>query len=234
MIDSIIRRNNRLHPYNETQITIIQSAAKLFLQNGYTKTTIKLVERDSGVKAGNITYYFHSKEELFKVLVEELMDFHANMIEETHARESDVLFAYALEIAAQIALCENNAKAWDLYSAAYSLPQTYEHIKTWAAEKNYRLLKPLLPDWTERDFREKEFVASGIECAALKTACDRNFPLENKVSLILDSMLLLYGISEETRRKTIEKILKSNYEALAEEMFEKFVNRLDHKTKQET
>lgn len=234
MIDSIVKRHDRLHPYNQTQINIIRSAAKLFLQNGYTKTTIKLVEKDSGVKAGNITYYFHSKEELFKILVEELMDFHASMIEENFEHEEDALFAYAMEIAAQIALCEKNEKAWDLYYAAYMLPQTYEHIRIWAAEKNYRLLKGLLPDWEEHDFREKEIVASGIEFAALKTVCDRSFGLDQKITLILDSMMLLYGIPEQARRETVERILNSNYETIAEGMFAKFVNRLDHKPEKET
>lgn len=226
MINSIIKRHDRLHPYNETQIAIIRSAAKLFLQNGYTKTTIKMVERDSGIKAGNITYYFHSKEELFLILVEELMDFHATMIDETFDK-TDVLFAYALEIAVQIALCEQNQNAWDLYHAAYALPHTYEHIRTWAAEKNYQLLKEKLPDWTEHDFRQKEIVASGIEFAAMKTACDRAFPLDQKVSLFLDAMMMLYGISERERKKTIERILKSDYQTTAEEMFRKFVGRLD-------
>ena len=79
---------------------------------------IKMIENDSGVKAGNITYYFHSKEELLKVLVEELMDYHATTIEETHEKDSDVLFSYALEVAMQIALCKNDSNAWDLYHSA--------------------------------------------------------------------------------------------------------------------
>ena len=230
MINSIIKRHGRLDPYNETQITIIRSAAKLFLLNGYTKTTIKMVERDSGVKAGNITYYFHSKEDLFKVLMEELMDFHASVIEET-LDEGDVLFAYALEIAAQIVICETKQMAWDLYHAAYTLPQTYEYIKTWAAEKNARLFRDLLPEWSESDFREKEVVASGIELAALKTVCDRAFPLDRKIALVLDSLLMLYEVPKEARQKTIETVLHSDFERIAIEMFDRFIKRLDNEIK---
>ena len=227
MIDSIIRRNDRRNPYNETQITIIRSAAKLFLKEGYTKTTIKKVEQDSGVKVGNITYYFRSKEDLFLLLVEELMDFHAAMLEKEAEDSGDHLYAYAMEIAAQIALCEGNPKAWDLYHSAYSLPHTYEHIRNWAAEKNSYLLRDRLPSWSEREFREKELVASGIELAALKTFCERGFTLDKKVSLFLDSLMRLYDISERERSETIEKVLQSNYRNVAEEMFERFINRLD-------
>ena len=69
LINSIVSRHNRLVPYSKTEICIIRSATKLFLENGYTKTTLKMVEADSGMKTGNITYDFHSKEDLFKGLI---------------------------------------------------------------------------------------------------------------------------------------------------------------------
>lgn len=227
MINSIVKRHDRLNPFTEAQINVIRSTIKLFLQNGYSKTSIKMIEADCGVKAGNITYYFHSKEELLLVLVEELMDYHATMIEETQEKENDTLFAYAMEVAVQIALCENNRNAWDLYHSAYSLPQTYEVIKSWAAEKNYNLFRERLPDWTEHDFKEIEEVASGIELAALKSGCNRNFTLDKKISLFLNSLLMLYKVSEEERKKVIEKVLALDCERIAKEMFGKFVSRLD-------
>lgn len=227
VINSIIKRHDRLNPFTEAQINVIRAATKLFLENGYTKTTFKMIEKDSGVKVGNITYYFHSKEELLKVLIEELMDFHATMLEEIQETNGDNLFAYAMEITAQIALCENNQSAWDLYFSSYNLPQTYEVIKAWATEKNYTLFHDRLPDWTEHDFKNVEEVASGIELAALKSVCDRNLTLDKKISLFLDSLLMLYKVSEEERKKVIEKVLALDYSKTGQEMFEKFIKRLD-------
>ncbi len=227
MINSIVKRHDRLNPFTEAQINVIRAATKLFLQNGYTKTTFKMIEQDSGVKVGNITYYFHSKEELLKVLIEELMDFHATMLEDMHQTDGDNLFAYAMEITAQIALCENNQSAWDLYFSAYNLPQTYEVIKAWATEKNYTLFCDRLPDWNEHDFKNIEEVASGIELAALKSVCDRNFTLDKKISLFLDSLLMLYRVSEDERKKVIEKVLALDYAKTGQELFEKFIKRLD-------
>jgi len=227
VINSIVKRRDRLNPFSEAQINVIRAATKLFLENGYTKTTFKMIEKDSGVKVGNITYYFHSKEELLKVLIEELMDFHATMLEEIKETDGDNLFAYAMEITAQIALCENNQSAWDLYFSSYNLPQTYEVIKAWAAEKNYTLFRDRLPDWNEHDFKNIEEVASGIELAALKSVCVRNFTLDKKISLFLDSLLMLYKVSEEERKKVIEKVLALDYDKVGQELFEKFIKRLD-------
>lgn len=230
MINNIVKRHDRLNPFCEAQVNIIRVAAKLFLENGYTKTTFKMIEEESGVKVGNITYHFHSKEELLKVLIEELMDFHSTIIENMQDESGDDLFSYAMEVTAQIALCENNKSAWDLYYSSYNLPQIYEFIKLWAAEKNYNLFHNMLPEWTENDFRNKEIVASGIEFAALKTFCDRNLTLDKKVSVILDSMMMLYEVQNEKRKEVIDKILTMDYEKIAKDMFEKFIKRLDSNT----
>ena len=231
LLNSIVKRHSRLNPFSETEINIIRSATKLFLENGYTHTTFKMIEADSGVKVGNITYHFHSKEELLQVLTEELMDYHAGIVENLYRDTGNELIAFATEITVQIALCENDRQAWDLYFSAYSHHVTFDYIKKWATEKNYSLFTKRLPDWTEHDFRDREVVASGIELAALKTPCDRIFSLDKKISIVLDSMMMLYEISKEERQDVIARILAMDYEALAKEMFGKFVKRLDNNMK---
>lgn len=228
LLNSIIKRHSRLHPFSETEINIIRSATKLFLENGYTHTTFKMIEADCGVKVGNITYHFHSKEELLQVLIEELMDYHAGITESVYDDTGNELIAFATEITVQLVLCENDSQAWDLYYSAYSHHTIFNYIKNWAAEKNYTLFRGKLPGWTEHDFRDKEIVASGIELAALKTPCDRSFTLAKKIEVILDSMMMLYEVSKEERHHTIECILAMDYENLAKEMFDKFVKRLDN------
>lgn len=228
LLNSIVKRHSRLNPFSETEINIIRSATKLFLENGYTQTTFKMIEADCGVRVGNITYHFHSKEELLQVLTEELMDYHASIVDNVYGDTDNELMAFATEITVQIALCENDRQAWDLYFSAYSHHVTFDYIKKWATEKNYSLFEKRLPDWTEHDFRDREVVASGIELAALKTPCDRTFSLDKKISIILDSMMMLYEVSKEERQDIIKRILAMDYEALAKEMFDKFVKRLDN------
>lgn len=214
MVNSIVERYSRVNPLTETEIKIIRSAMKMFLAEGYTNTTFRGIAEDSGVKLGVITYHFRSKDDLLFLLTEELMNCHTEIIEEILTLEGDVLFTYALEIAAQTAICETNKNVWDLYHAIYSHMITYEYIKSWAARKNYNLFRERLPHWTESDFREKEIVTSGIELAALKTFCDKNFILDRKITVVLDSMLTLYGATEEERQETISKVLEYDYKKI--------------------
>ncbi len=227
MINSIIERNRRISPLSESEKKIIASAIKLFLQNGYSNTTLKMISADCGLRQGTIAYHYHTKEDMLKHLVEELMDYHSDVIEDTNEETEDELFSYAMEIAVQIALCENDRKAWDIYYSAYSNPQTFKLIKDWAAKKNYMLLKNRLPDWSESDFRHIENATSGIELAALMSPCNRYYSLEDKIVLTLDSMLKIYEVPKSERDATVEKIKSFDYEKTGKNLFDKFVSRLN-------
>jgi len=227
MLNSIIKRHSMITPLSDTEIKIIRSATKLFLTQGFSKTTHRQIAEESGIGLGTITYHYKVKEDLLRVLVEELMDFHLDVIDGSEAKSNDSLFSYAIEIAVQIALCETDDKAYDLYYSAYSHPATFDYIKDWAAKKNYHLLKDKLPDWSEEDFRTVENVTSGIELAAFTAPKNRYFSLNDKISLFLDSMMKLYDIPQGNRKKTIDKVISLDCEKIAKEMFGKFVSRLD-------
>lgn len=227
MLNSIIKRHSKITPLSDTEIKVIRSATKLFLTQGFSKTTHRQIADESGIGLGTITYHYKVKEDLLRVLFEELMDFHLDLIDASQEKSNDALFSYALEIAVQIALCETDDKAYDLYYAAYSHPATFDYIKDWAAKKNYHLLRDRLPDWSEEDFRTVENITGGIELAAFTAPKNRYFSLQDKISLFLDSMMKIYNIPESDRKQTISRVLSLDCEKLAVEMFDKFLKRLD-------
>ncbi len=226
MINSIIERNNRISPLSESEKKIIASAVKLFLANGYSNTTLKMISADCGLRQGTIAYHYHTKEDMLFHLIQELMEYHSDVIEGTAEETEDKMFSYAMEIAVQIALCETNKKAWDIYYSAYSHPNTFEHIKNWGAKKNYMLFKERLPHWSESDFRNIENITSGMELSALTAPCDRYYTLKDKIRITIDSMLKIYEIPKEEREKVLEKIENFDCEKIGNELFEKFVSRL--------
>ena len=231
VLNSIIERHNKLTPLSETEIKIIEAASRLFLKQGFSVSTLRQIAQESGFGLGTVTYHYRTKEDMLRILVEELMDYHLDILENTVERKEDRLFGYAVEVAIQMALCENDKKAWDLYHAAYTHPPTYNYIKDWAARKNYQLLSDKTPDLHEADYRNIENITSGIELAAFSAPCDRYFTLEDKIRLSLDTMMKAYDISENDRKQTIEKVLALDYEKIATDMFCKFVKRLDNDIK---
>ena len=80
MINRIAGRARRVTPLNDTEKRIIKAAAKLFLENGFEKTTFSMISKESGVLRGNIAYYFHAKEDMFFLLVQEMFSFHDDLV----------------------------------------------------------------------------------------------------------------------------------------------------------
>lgn len=53
---------------------IKQAALKVFARRGYTGTKTSIIAKEAGISEGLIYRYFHSKEELFTKIVQELME----------------------------------------------------------------------------------------------------------------------------------------------------------------
>lgn len=227
MLNRIIERNRFIKPLSETEIRIIRSAICLFLKNGYSKTTLRKISDDCQMLQGRVAYHFHTKEDMLHILIQELMEFHGDMVDQIHEEKHDKLFAYAMEITAQISVCEQDENVWDLYYASYTHPATFMLIKDWAAKKNHALLKEWVPEWSESKFREIENIASCIELSAFTSPVDKTYTLEKKITDVLHSIMKIYDIPANARHETIEKVLKTDYRDIGKQMFEKFVKRLE-------
>lgn len=65
------------HIYNKrqnTRLEIIQLASRLFIHEGYSKTSINKISKELDISLGNITFYFPTKEHLYAVIIDELFD----------------------------------------------------------------------------------------------------------------------------------------------------------------
>ena len=60
---------------NTTKLEIIQIASRMFLEKGYSKTTIKSISDELDISAGHLMFYFPTKEHLLLILVDLLCDF---------------------------------------------------------------------------------------------------------------------------------------------------------------
>ncbi|MEU5696314.1 TetR family transcriptional regulator [Actinosynnema sp. NPDC020468] len=70
----------------QTRALILETALRLFRENGYDKTTMRAIAKEAGVSVGNAYYYFESKEHL-------VQGFYDHMVAEHRARSAPVLAA---------------------------------------------------------------------------------------------------------------------------------------------
>lgn len=72
-----------------TKAKIIDTARRLFRLQGYEKTSIEHICSESGVKRGNLYFYFRSKEEIAKAAIEDALEKQIPFFEHMMADETD-------------------------------------------------------------------------------------------------------------------------------------------------
>ena len=205
-----------------TRQRIIQEAARMFVEEGYTVSSINRLSKNLNLSPGNITFYFPTKEHLLEVLVEEMFAFQNIMMEkETQEEGYSSLLAYCLELTSIAAVCEESEIARDFYASSYASALTLANIRKNDIPKTREVFKPFCPDWTDTQWVATENIVSGIEYATIMTR-EENTPLPLQIQLTLDTILYLYGVPEDLRKAKIQKVLSMDYRALGHKVLIEF------------
>lgn len=64
------RPGSRAEQRRRTEARILEAAARVFVADGYDRATIRAVASAAGVDGGLVTYYFGSKQELFRAVID--------------------------------------------------------------------------------------------------------------------------------------------------------------------
>lgn len=216
---------------NLTKLEILKVAMKMFLEKGFTNTSVKAISNELNISTGNLTFYFPTKEHILLELTKEITQFHTKCIDKV-PKKNDDLYSYCWEVTAQIILCEENEQARNIYLAIYSHPLTLQYVKDWTAEKNRQILGNRLKDWTYERFRRVENVTCCIERSALTEPCTDIYNIEDKIRLILTCLLKIYDISYEEREKVIGEILATDYRKTGRELLKQLTQYVEKQTEQ--
>ena len=214
-----------------TRTRIVQIGAKLFIEEGYSKTSFTRIARELNISLGNITFYFPTKEHLLAVLCNELCAFQRELMEREAGEGFSTLLSYCLELTSMAAICEEDAVAGDFFHAIYTSPLSLDIIRDNDTEKTKAVFGAYRPDWSEGKWVEAENLVSGIEYATIMTRESRT-PLHLQIEGGLDAILTLYGVPEAQRRQKIGKVLAMDYRALGRRILGEFKEYIE-KTNEE-
>lgn len=210
---------NRKRP--NTRLQIIQLAARLFIEEGYSKTSAGRLAKTLDLSPGNITFYFPTKDHLLAVLVDELFDFQNLIMEQEAAEGKSSLLAYCLELTAMAAICEENEVARDFYASSYSSALTLDLVRRNDTAKTRAVFGEFCSAWSDEMWRATENIVSGIEYATIMTR-EAETPLPMQIERTLNAIMLLYGVPEELRQQKIRKVLAMDYRALGRRLLSEF------------
>lgn len=212
-----------------TRLQIIQLAAKLYIENGYSKTTNKEIANLLDISPGNITFYFPTKDHLLSVLVDELCDFQGLLMEQVAQEGKSSLLAYCLELSSMVAACEDCEVTRDFFVSAYSQELTLKKIRENDTQKTKEVFGEFCPDWDEEMWKATENIVSGIEFATLMTR-EEDIPLSVQIERTLNTIMTIYNVPASLRKIKLEKVLAIDQHALGQRIlveFKEYIERVN-------
>lgn len=214
-----------------TKLEIIQVASKMFLEKGYSNTSIKMICDELEMSPGNVTFYFRTKEHLLAELVDILCNFQRKMMEKEADEGVSSVMAMCLELSTMVVMCEEDENVKEFLFSAYTGPMGLEIIRNNDAQKAKEVFKDYCPDWTDDQFVEAEVLASGVEYATLMTTEDV-LPIEIRISGALNNILGIYQVPEEMRKIKINKVLSMDYRKIGRRVLRNFKKYVEQANEQ--
>ncbi len=204
-----------------TRDKIIRVSTRMFLENGYSATTVQMVSSELQISKGNFTFYFRSKDDILAVLTDWLCKFQWKLINEETDDGTSSLLAVCCELMIMASACEDDEVAKDFFISTYQSPKCLEIIHNNDTARAKEVFAEYCHDWTDEQFREAEILVAGIEHATLN-AIDKSVQLETRISGALNTIMTIYNVPEEIRKSKIEKVLAMDYRSLGKRIFKEF------------
>lgn len=203
------------------QNKMICAAVKLFLENGYEKTTTGAIATAAGMAPSSFFSAFENKEAILLSIVKRMFSWQFSTADALIGGNADPLLLYAAETALQLHIAELSEALREIYVMAYSLPTTSEYIYKNMIGRIKQSFSPYLPDAYEKDFYEMEIASAGITRSFMAKHCDLYFPINRKIQRCLQCCFMIYHVPQETQETTFEAVLQMQLRAMAETVIAK-------------
>ena len=205
-----------------TKLEIIRVASRKFLEEGYSKTTIRAICNELGISPGHLMFYFPSKEHLLAEVVDILCDFQWKLIKRVTDEGATQLMAICFEMTTMASACEESEIARDFYISSYTSPITLEIIRKNDSERAHEIFGQYCRGWSDTQFLEAETLISGIEYATFMVT-ESSSPLDIRISGALNALMTIYNVPEDIRRDKIKKALALDYRSMGKLILSEFV-----------
>ena len=186
----------------ETKKRILQVCVKLFLEQGYKKTTLAEILEKADVSCSSFQNIFRAKDGVLSELVKFMFSFQFDAARKA-AADLPPVCVYAVETAIQLALTELNENLREIYIEAYSQKEALEYIMRQTTTELYRIFGPYLPELNEDDFYVLEIGSAGLMRAYMARPCDEELTLEKKLQSFLSLSLRGYNVPREQVEQAI-------------------------------
>lgn len=187
-----------------TRNHILTVSARLLLKQGYRGTTIREIASEAGVAIGSVQNFFHSKECILTELAQLIFAGQFGAARAVSPAGKTPVYTYAAETALQLVITERNEQLREIYTEAYTLPETMEFIYENTAKELMQIFGDRFPGYLESDFYEIDIGTCGLMRGYMAKPCDIHFPLRRKIDRFLTSSLRIFRVEGEELEQVLE------------------------------
>ena len=209
-----------------TKKRILQTCVRLFLENGYHRTTMVQILKEAQVSSSSFQNLFLSKDGVLLELVDFMFENQFGVARSVVGAALPPVYVYAAETALQITLTELNENLRQIYLEAYTQKRLLDHIQRATAKELHDIFGPYQPGLTEQDFYELELGTAGLMRGYMATPCTKGFPLERKLEKFLTLSLRGYKVPEEELQKVLAFLAGLDIRGIAQKVMEELFRQL--------
>ena len=211
--------------------SVLHAAAKLFLTQGYSSTSVREISELSGISSNAIFYEMKNKEEILCELVKYVLEGQFEAAKKmVNGKTEDKILFYAAETTLQLYIAESSEHMRELYNSSYSMSNTSDVIQHTITGKLEHIFKEHLPDLETKDFYELEIASGGIMRGFMTIPCDMYFTMDRKVRRFIETTFLVYRVPQSKIDEAIEFVSQFDYPALAQNTIDNMLAYLESRT----
>lgn len=207
-----------VRPDQPSRERILSACVKLFLEKGYRGTTVADITRLARVSNSSFQHFFGHKDGVLLELIHFMYDSQFAAADALGDAGTPPLYAYAVETAVQLAICEISPTLRELYLESYTHEDTLDYIQRATARRLLEAFGPYQPQLTEHDFLGLDVGTSGLMRGYMARPCGDGFTLETKVSDFLTLALRGLGVPEAEVGRAVAYVLTLDLRGMARQV----------------
>ena len=219
----LIASTNASRPSKKRILTV---CVKLFLEQGYKKTTVAQIVQQASVSNSIFQNIFRAKDGVLTELAQFMFSNQFAMARSTAGTQLPPIYVYAVETAIQMTLTELNENLREIYIEAYTQKEASDYIFRETAKELYQIFSPYQPELTEQDFYFMEIGSAGIMRGFMAHPCDEELTLEKKLRLFLTMSLRAYNVPKEETEQAIRFVEGLDIRTISEQVMQALLRAL--------
>jgi AcrR family transcriptional regulator len=188
---------------------ILDTSQKLFLRDGYSKTTIRKIVAETGLTTGTLYHFFRNKEDILVTLMNEGFHDTVRAVNAMAGKSGDPVLSYALDIAAVVLPLYASREIVGLYSVFFTAPESSTRLIEGSVGRLRSWFGETHPDMTRGDYYFRALAMTGFIQSCLKERIHGDFkPGYRELYIFLAEMhMALFNIEPHRIQAAIRKAL---------------------------